>query len=129
MSTYTRVVPRDLFNESKLLKCLGQLALIILDGCDSSNRACPKGLRYRISGRRFRIEQREEDGHLVVVSGIRFLVGDRHLSLYSHYNSKDAYPLRCETNDGDAVPVLAENGTLSDEFIWFVDKLRGENAA
>jgi hypothetical protein len=29
---YNRVIPRDLFNESKLLKCFGQLALLMHDG-------------------------------------------------------------------------------------------------
>ena len=36
--TYRRVLPRDLFNEAKLLKCLGQLALIIHDGQDSAGQ-------------------------------------------------------------------------------------------
>lgn len=31
-SSYRRVLPRDLFNEAKLLKCLGQLSLMIHDG-------------------------------------------------------------------------------------------------
>lgn len=30
--TYRRVIPRDLFNEASLLKCLGRLALLIGDG-------------------------------------------------------------------------------------------------
>ncbi len=29
---YTRVIPRDLFNEAKLLKCIGRLVLLIHDG-------------------------------------------------------------------------------------------------
>lgn len=29
---YQRVIPRDLFNEAKLLKCLGRLSLFIHDG-------------------------------------------------------------------------------------------------
>lgn len=31
-STYQRVLPRDLFNEAKLLKCLGQLSLLVYEG-------------------------------------------------------------------------------------------------
>ena len=37
--SYTRETPRDLFNESKLLKCLGQLSLIIHNTVDSDGNA------------------------------------------------------------------------------------------
>ena len=29
--SYARVIPRDLFNEANLLKCLGKVALILMD--------------------------------------------------------------------------------------------------
>lgn len=41
---YIRVIPRDFFNESKLLKCMGQLSLKILD-CQ-----LPKGIEMYIEG-------------------------------------------------------------------------------
>ena len=31
MDNYSRVIPRDFFNEAKLLKCMGLLALKVLD--------------------------------------------------------------------------------------------------
>lgn len=120
---YRRVCPRDLFNESKLLKCLGQLSLIILDGCSPNGTECPKSLRCRTSGKPFQIVQREEDGGLMVVSGVRFYAKRHQLVLYSAYNSKSNYPLYCDGPDGDTVTVLNGNGSLTQEFVELVNSL------
>lgn len=118
---YRRVVPRDLFNESKLLKCLGQLALLIHDGRDRNGRQTPSGLAVEHDGEEFRIDQREEDGGLCVV-GLEFKAGSNVLDLYSAYNSKDPYPLLCRTEDHEFI-VFNDDGTLTDEFCEYVADL------
>lgn len=111
MHVYQRVVPRDLFNESKLLKCLGQLALLAHDGLVK--------LTVENSGDEFRINQRSHDGGLYVCDGIQFKRGQLVLDLFSLYNSKEPYPLMCETEDGE-VCVFNDDGSLTDEFSEYI---------
>lgn len=119
---YTRVVPRDLFNESKLLKCLGQLVLIIEDYVDCNRVRCPKNLRYEQSEPgEFRIDQDSYNGGLFLVSGLSFFLGAHLLELRSVYNSKEPYPLVFINFDDDEEPVFLPNGGLSPEFIEFAD--------
>lgn len=115
---YLREIPRDLFNESKLLKCLGQLALLIHDGVTI------KGLEARHSGTEFRIDQRQCCGGLYVGRGLIFVVKSTILELYSIYNSKSGYPLVCMTPDGE-IHVFYDDGALTEEFRDYVTKLAG----
>lgn len=119
--SYSRVVPRDLFNEAKLLKCLGQLALHIhnADMGDNENY-----LSVRHDGGEFRIGQRASCGGLYVYSGLTFRVRSIVLELYTTYNSKDAFPLLCYTEDGE-IEVFTEQGLFTDEFMTHLDKLQG----
>lgn len=121
--TYTRVAPRDLFNEAKLLKCLGVLALRIHDGVDDAGRATPAWLRFEEDADRYRIEQDPSDGALRVASGIRFLAGNKAIRLQTPYNSKDAYPLQCVTADGD-IDVFDASGRFTEEFLAHVGKYK-----
>lgn len=107
---YTRVIPRDLFNESKLLKCLGQLALHIHHGVIE--------IEIQQDGP-FVIDQRRSDGGLYVSRGLYFLLNGRVLDLYTAYNSKESYPLLCMMKD-EEISVLNEDGSLSDEFVKYV---------
>lgn len=61
---YQRVLPRDLFNESKLLKCIGQLVLLIHDG------NCPNGLAFTHHDEDDEpfIIRLMEDGHLTITN-------------------------------------------------------------
>lgn len=116
--SYTRVIPRDLFNESKLLKCLGQLALLIHDGV-----GIPNGLKLEYShfenddGRLeegFRIEQDESDGALYC-SNLELFCDGRLIGLRCPYNSKDPYPL-IWTSDEDEGMVFCHDGSLTKGF-------------
>jgi hypothetical protein len=107
--TYTRVIPRDLFNEAKLLKCLGQLALLIRDG------KAPEFLTVdEPDGDGFVIEQNPGDGALYCAN-LTFRANGRQLPLYAAYNSKDPYPLLCDI-DGEETAVFYDDGTLTTEF-------------
>lgn len=114
MYRYQRVLPRDLFNESKLLKCLGQLALLVHDG------QIP--LKMDFIGESFDIDQRESDGGLYC-STVKFYLGDDDeddLCLYSAYNSKSPYPLFLGTADGDEIAVFYADGNPTVEFLDFL---------
>ena len=120
---YHRVIPRDLFNESKLLKCVGQLALLIHDGRDKDGRKTPERLKAEQDGGEFRIDQRQADGGLFIAKGLRFKVKSLVLDLYSAYNCKGSYPLICMTEDYEEIEVFNEDGTLTDDFCEYLNSL------
>lgn len=110
--SYQRVIPRDLFNEAKLLKCLGQLSLIIHDGV-----GVPKGLalEHENPEEGFQIHQDESTGALYCGNLECFYAG-RLIGLRSPYNSKEAFPLRFVLDDEED-SVFTETGALSPEFL------------
>lgn len=110
--SYNRIIPRDLFNEAKLLKCLGQLALVIHDGV-----GVPSSLKLTHSWEEegFNIEQDSSSGALFC-SNLELTCSRRIIELSQPYNNKDAYPLQFVLDDnGDRV--FNDDGTLSDEFL------------
>lgn len=116
--SYYRVLPRDLFNESKLLKCVGQLSLLIHEG------VAPDCLRCVHAGQSFVIEQRQSDGGLYLLHGPSFRVRSSVLELYSIYNSQSPYPLLCDLGD-DVVRVFDDDGNLTSEFVKYLSLLDG----
>lgn len=118
-TTYQRVIPRDLFNEAKLLKCLGQLQLIIHDGVDCRRQSCPQALRLEHDGDPFDISQQEHDGALYCTT-IRAYAGRNQFQVSTHYNSKEPYPMQFDSLD-DSGPVFNDDGSLSADFIAFVE--------
>lgn len=106
-----RVIPRDFFNEAKLLKCMGQLSLKILD-CQ-----LPDGIDIHIedSGELFLIHQSEDDGSLYI-SNYQVGINGIRVRMKTKYNSKDNYPLYCESY-WDEILVFDEQGNFSQEFI------------
>lgn len=109
--SYTRVIPRDFFNESKLLKCLGQLSLKIHD-CK-----LPKGIEIEIeeTDKPFIIELEENLG-LLYVSNYEICVNNYIIFFGTTYNSKDNYPLIAYT-EYEEFRVFDEKGDFTDEFI------------
>ncbi len=110
--SYLRVIPRDLFNEAKLLKCLGQLALIIHDGVRA-----PRGLSLEHENPEdgFQIEQNESSG-VLYCENLSCASNGRGIELSIPYNSKEAYPLRFWTGDDTEGYVFDDTGALADEF-------------
>jgi hypothetical protein len=113
---YIRVLPRDLFNEAKLLKCLGQLSLKAHDGelpgVEVTYDGDPEG---------FPIEQDRDSGDIYCPS-VRVLVRGVELSVSSQLNSRKAYPLVFTNEDGDMCHVFNNDGGISDEFRIFLTK-------
>lgn len=107
---YTRVIPRDLFNEANLLKCYGQLYLGLehlgMEGC----------LQHDCQA--FQIEQSEADGSLTVAN-VTLTVRGQICSLSRPLNSRREYPLYLQNGD-DVIEVFANHGQLSDEMLDFL---------
>jgi hypothetical protein len=110
--TYRRVIPRDVFNEANLLKCMGQLSLLIHD-------ACPGALKLDFDAEAFRVEQDGSSGALEVTN-LRLFIDGKQVRLTRPLNSREPWPLYCDpVLDGewfDTVAVFDEDGDLSDEF-------------
>lgn len=112
---YQRVVPRDFFNEAKLLKCMGVLALKILD--------CQTPCEIKINdenGEPFNVALME-CGHLTVIN-YPVTVKGIECTFKTTYNSKSNFPFYCEHDYCDYL-VFDENGNFDDEFLNFVNEL------
>lgn len=109
--TYRRVIPRDLFNEANLLKCLGQLWLKL-------ERVPEATARMTHTGGPFHIRQRPADGS-THVENVRLIVRGR---LYDHsrpLNSREPWPLYVWDafyEDPPEIAVFTDEGDLSPEF-------------
>jgi len=108
-SSYLRVIPRDFFNEAKLLKCMGQLSLMILD-CKT-----PEGMKIEIAetGEPFEI-QLSDNGYLFI-SNYLVTINDAIVSMRTPYNSKAPYPLLCYY-DWEEITVFDDSGNFTKEF-------------
>ena len=106
---YARVAPRDLFNEAKLLTCLGRLALLIHDGFG------PETLTFDDSGNPYRVGLHEA-GYLTATQGLRFRRNGRKVWLGNPYNSRAKWPMVIHLNAEDT-EVFDETGELSADFL------------
>lgn len=114
---YSRVVPRDLFNESKLLKCIGQLVLDIEDRKIS-------GVTYTHYDSQigFEIRQDESDGS-ISVANIIFEANGESVRVYTPMNSREKYPLIMETLDYEEFTVFTEEGKISYDLLEYLERL------
>lgn len=113
---YTRVIPRDLFNEANLLKCLGRVSLLILDN------AAPSGIKleYEPETEGFEVAMNEDDGSICVPSLLLFRKDGEFATPYRPMNSREQFPLWIQTEDDD-FRVLDENGNFTPEFEEWAD--------
>lgn len=109
--SYTRVIPRDLFNEAKLLKCTGRLVLLIHD------RQAPAGLTFEHDGGPFTILQDESDGSIYVFNINFSMEGkDGQFYFFTTLNNKDPYPLYLKFEEDEA-QVFTDAGDFTPEFL------------
>lgn len=113
--SYSRVIPRDFFNESKLLKCMGQLSLKIHDG------EVPEGIAISIdsSGEPFDIRQ---DHDSIYVSNYEVTVNNVPVTMKTTYNSKAPFPLMCE-HEYNECEVFDDTGNFTSDFVNFAGQL------
>jgi hypothetical protein len=112
--SYDRVIPRDLFNEAKLLKCIGRLCLLIHDG------KTPIPITFDHDGGEFRISM-TNDGSLIITN-IEFSINNQPYYFKTTYNSKSNYPLYMEYEDVDYL-VFDESGEFDKEFLDIIKEL------
>lgn len=105
--TYIRVLPRDLFNEAKLLKCIGKLTLLIEDG------KLP-WLKYHYDGEGFVILQNFSDGS-IFIGNIEFYSehdgSDVGVHFYTPLNDRADWPLMMRIHNEEFY-VFQKNGEL-----------------
>jgi hypothetical protein len=117
--TYKRVLPRDLFNESKLLKCLGQVAL------HAENDVVNLWISHRDKEKGFLIDQDPSDGSLFCSNLKIHTMAGCDLRLYSPYGSRDPYPLYFVDQTNDEEPeqeVFNNDGSFTAVFLAYVKK-------
>ena len=112
--SYIRVIPRDLFNEAKLLKCIGRL--IIVNGETTLSM-----MSVQHDDEPFNIVQDTADGALSITN-IQFKKGQHYIRFYTAYNSKRNYPLFYAFGDEEDF-VFDEEGNYSEEFKTFIKSL------
>lgn len=115
---YQRVIPRDLFNEADLLKCVGRLWICLTERRDH-RAALSEG-----AGQPFDIQQNSASGG-IWISNLAFGVGGKNYHLERPANSRQPWPLLCESmpDDPDYVDpmrVFDLDGNLSPEFWIFI---------
>lgn len=112
--TYTRVIPRDLFNEAKILKCLGQLYLNL------ERFTVDRDILLDYDGGAFDIRQNPASGGLRVWN-VDLIVRGRYLDMESPLNSREPYPLFIDMEgDDEDIKIFNDDGSFSAEMIEFL---------
>lgn len=114
--SYTRIIPRDLFNEANLLKCYGRLYI-----CLENYFGGPVKLAEDVN--HFEVIQRPADGWTYIANIPLTIRGSKFL-LTRPLNARDPWPLYAEEIDNpDAEPIriFDNNGELSQEFLDYVN--------
>lgn len=125
--TYKRVLPRDLFNESKLLKVLGYLSLWIED-----RRPWMDGVSYvhsTVFNEHFICGQDQSDGSFFC-KNIRFFVAlDTELKIKVIQEIGDRFSAFAQIGDGEEVRIFAESCDIapSREFTDLVASYRADS--
>jgi hypothetical protein len=121
-ANYNRVMPRDLFNEAKLLKCLGRLLVLHVD--ERLSDECI--IEHVNQGDGFVIGQDSSDGSIsctnVRMWHVMPLPDNKRVRsriyLYTPVNSQEPYPLIFSIGgfDAEELPVFDDEGNMSPEF-------------
>lgn len=116
--TYTRVIPRDLFNEADLLKCLGRLWILLDETRGHSATLGDKDSEH--DGTPFEIVQDENDGS-ITVANVPFRVRGIEWQLRRPLNARSPWPLYANDPNGEEYRVFDEAGNLSQEFLTGIE--------
>lgn len=103
--TYMRVIPRDLFNEANLLKCLGRIYINLENLCDCK-------VTLESDGRAFQIDQSQSSG-AINCANVKLSNG---IDFFRPLNSRDPWPLYANLPD-DECAVFNDDGTFTAEFL------------
>ena len=116
--TYKRVIPRDLFNESKLMVCVGKVYIALERGFKP-----PITMEHEHSEHGFEVCQDQTDGSLFIknISFSVFSTGEP-ITHYLPYNSRLKCPLMFSMPDGQDIKVFEDDnggGFSEDLKLWF----------
>lgn len=109
-----RVLPRDAFNDGNLLKCIGQLTLLIEDGKID-------GLTYEYDGEPFDIRMDESDGSTYVANLTFMTETGWTIPHRRNLNSRHRFPIIFVIDGEDYYP-LNENGKFQMDTSHFKKK-------
>lgn len=101
--SYTRVLPRDAFNEANFLKCIARLTMALEDGLYSF-------ITYDYDGEPFDLD-RDINGCLII-RNMNFYYKGQLLPIFRPLNSREAWPLYIET-DVDTLSIFDEEGNIA----------------
>lgn len=107
---YDRVLPRDLFNEAKLLKCLGQLCMLIHD--ELCNLRVYHNTKYYEG---FNIQQDASDGGLFVQNLEFTTLSGMPVCVCVILNARSPYPMLFQLH-GNEYLLFNDDGQLSAEY-------------
>lgn len=105
-----RVLPRDAFNDANLLKCIGQLTLLIEDDAPEV-----RGLTYHYDGEPFNILQDESDGS-TYVANVQFWVNKKPVRMVRPMNSRASWPLMMWLGEEDYYVFREKDGKTLPSF-------------
>lgn len=107
---YHRIIPRDFFNEAKLLKCMGVLQLRIVDD------QLPPGLDIKIdeSGEPFEICRDEASSRLIVIN-YPTTINKVEVIFQTALNSQRPYPFYCQVGE-EEIEVFDDKGNFTEDF-------------
>lgn len=114
--SYPRVIPRDLFNEANLLKCLGRI-YINLETADL------RDVELEHDGEAFDVQQDASSG-AIYAKNVVLMVKGQPCHLVRPMNSRDPWPLMMVDADDEETNVFNEDGSFSAEML---SHLRGES--
>lgn len=121
MDQYRRVLPRDLFNEADLLKCVARLWIVLggrgwRDGALFPDAWLPQ----------FLVAQDPGSGS-ISIANLRFEIRGRRYDLTRPLNSRQPWPLylECDEHDFDPIGVFDEEGELSPEMVAYLEQSDG----
>lgn len=103
-----RVIPRDLFNDANLLKCIGQVCLAIHDN------DLMLGVDY--NDEPFDIGMNPGDGSTFVANMSFFTFSGQSIYFTRPLNSRDPFPLYAQNDDGEVAKVFDSEGRILREF-------------
>lgn len=116
--TYTRVIPRDLFNEADLLKCYGRLWILLDETRGHSARLGDAESEH--NGAPFEIWQDEADGS-ISVANVPFTIRGERWRLSRPLNCRSLWFLWCSSPDEETCErVFTEEGRFSPEFVQLI---------
>lgn len=110
--SYIRVIPRDLFNEANLFKCLAQLEILT----DNPNINARVEIRRGFEWDGFGVRQYQMDGSIEANNVMVYVGRYSYVHHFRPLNSRQPWPLYVRIEQDD-IEVFTDDGKLSPAFL------------